>query len=175
VFIYMRNARYGQGVDSTVRMRGDAELCKTIHGVDVNDCHFDSEAWASSEQHGEYEMLVMAGARHGQPLPAQGLGPVWQFRSGNLVGRCHDDRSHVPVSCDHFGNTVYRDDPQTPLVFEGRPEGLGYQRDEFGPYAGFFMIPHCTSGQECSVRACLPLAEGDNGSCAPWLTVDWRE
>jgi hypothetical protein len=169
--IYMRNARYNAGVDSTPRMQGDPELCELLHGVRVNDCHFDSTVWADDHAlRGEYEAKVLAGARHGGP-EVVGLCPIWMYRSGSETGRCHDDRDGPIVSCDHFGNTVDRDDPQTPDVFEGKPAVCGLQRDEFGPYAGFFMVPQCTAGRECSVRACGPLGQ----ECGPWVAVTWRK
>lgn len=176
-FLYMRNSRYNAGVDSTPRIRGDRELCEALHHVPVpsGDCHFDSDVWENKDQRAEYEMRVLAGARaYPGHSTSDVLCPVWQFKSGSQLGRCHDDREHTLVSCDHFGNVVYRDDPQTPDVFEGRPEVCGNQRDEFGPYAGFFMIPNLTPGVNAWVRACLPLQEGNNDTCAPWIQVTWR-
>jgi hypothetical protein len=178
VFLYMRNARWNAGVDSTPRIRGDRELCEALHHVPVpnGDCHFDSDVWTSPEQRPEYEMMVLAGARaFPGPGKTSGLCPVWQYRSGSETGRCHDDRVSAAVSCDHFGNVTERDDPQTPDTFEGRPLQCGLQRDAFGPYAGFFMVPQCPGGgRECSVRACLPLEEGSEATCAPWVAVTWR-
>jgi hypothetical protein len=184
--IYMRNSRYGNGMDSTPRANGDPALGFALHHVPTNDFHFDSDVWTSKDQRGEYEMLVLAGARDGQPLPAKPLGPVWQYKAGGQQGRCHDDQSHANTSCDHFGSAYVdgRDDPQTKTTgdtlttlqgFEGRPLALGLQRDEFGPYAGFFMVPQ-TSGANFGtlVRACLPLAEGNDATCAPWVAVDWK-
>lgn len=174
--LYMRNHRYGNGIDATVRVSGDRALCEALHHVPVpsGDCHFDSNVW-SPGQRVDYEGLVLAGARSGQPPPAAPLGPVWQYRAGGQYGRCHDDQTRANTSCDHFGDTINRDDPQTRDVFEGTPAWLAAQRDEFGPYAGFFTIPQ-TSGPEFGtlVRACLPLAEGDEATCAPWITVDWK-
>jgi len=160
-------------MDSTPRMLEDRELCELLHHVPVpsGDCHFDSDVWASSTQRGNYEALVLAGARDGEALPTRGLCPVWEFKSNTLTGRCHDDRVSVPVSCDHFGSVGNEDDPQTPGVFEGRPAVCGLQTDEFGPYAGFFMVPQCSPGIECTVRACGPMGQ----ECAPWVTVTWRE
>jgi hypothetical protein len=37
------------------------------------------------------------------------------------------------------------------------------------------MVPQTSSpsfGTE--IRACLPLAEGDNATCANWILVDWK-
>ena len=173
----MRNHRYGNGVDSTPRVSGDTALCESLHHVPVSDCHFDSDVWTGKDQRGQYEMLVLAGARDGQPVPKRGLGPVWEYKAGGQQGRCHDDQVHVNTSCDHFGSAYVdgRDDPQTKDVFEGKPAELGLQRDEYGPYAGFFMVPQ-TSGPAfgTQVRACLPLAEGDDATCGPWISVDWK-
>lgn len=159
--VYMRNARWNAGVDSTVRIRGDRELCEQLHHVPVpgGDCHLDSDVWQYPLQRAEYEAQIIGGC------------PVWQEINHNGVFRCHDDQGAV-MSCDHFGSVQDRDDPKTPEVFEGKPAFCGNQRDEFGPYAGFFMVPQC--GEECMVRACKPNAEGDNDTCAPWLRVDWR-
>lgn len=186
VIVYMRNSRYNAGVDSTPRIRGDRELCETLHHVPVPDgnCHFDSDLWNGDDVlRGLYEMYVLAGARDGQPLPSKLLGPVWQYKSGGELGRCHDNKNSGLVSCDHFGNTKDRDNDKTPTTgdtletlqgFEGEPKALGLQRDEFGPYAGFFMIPNRTPGIDAYVRACLPLAEGNDLTCGPWLLVYWR-
>ena len=174
--IYMRNSRYGNGLDSTSRVSGDPELCEAIHGVRVNDCHFDNDKglWQPSEQRADYEGWVLAGARAGQLLPAAPLGPVWEYKAGGQQGQCHDDRVHPNTSCDHFGSTTWRDDPHTP-EFEGRPAWLAVQRDEYGPYAGFFMVPQ-TSGPAFGtlVRACLPGRLGDDSTCGPWVAVDWK-
>ena len=175
--VYTNNHKYGNGLDGTPRIGGpgDPELCEQLHHVPVpsGDCHFDSDVWGGdSVLRGRYEMYVLGGARDGGPAVTP-LGPVWQYRSGSERGRCHDDRTAAAVSCDHFGNASTRDDPQT-VAFEGQPAELGAQRDAFGPYAGFFTMPNCTQGRECSVRSCPPLAEGDDSVCGPWINVDWR-
>ena len=164
--------RYNAGVDATLYVVGDDALCVMLHGpVGHSPCHFDSVVWTDKDQRADYEGLVMAGAREGLPLPARPLGPVWEYQAKGESGRCHDDQVHVNTSCDHFGNTVDRDDPQTHGVFEGKPSWLSAQSDEFGPYAGFFTVPQ-TSGKDFGtlLRACLPLG----GACSPWLPVDWR-
>jgi len=173
----MRNHKYGNGVDSTPRVSGDPDLCFAIHNVVVSDCHFDNDKglWTYDQQRADYEGMVLAGARDGLPMPVHPLGPVWQYRSGaEGPARCHDQRSGVLVSCDHFGSAAsgWRDDPQTP-VFEGRPSWLARQSDEFGPYAGWWMVPQITPGVTAYVRACPPLDETE-GACAPWVLVDWR-
>jgi len=174
----MRNHKYGNGLDATPRVSGDPNLCFAIHGVVVNDCHFDNDKglWQYDQQRADYEGMVLAGARDGQPLPQHPLGPVWQYKAGGEQGRCHDRREGVNTSCDHFGSAAsgWRDDPQTPQ-FEGRPSWLARQSDEYGPYAGWFMVPQ-TSGPTFGtlVRSCLPLAEGDDATCGPWTLVDWK-
>lgn len=180
VELYMRAARYGNGVDSTPRIgghgNGDPELCEALHHVPVlsGDCHFDSDVWVDKTQRGRYEMLVLAGARDGGPIPLLGLGPVWEYKAGGEQGRCHDDQIHTNTSCDHFGSADAdsRDDPQTKDVFEGKPVELRFQRDEYGPFGGFFMVPQ-TSGKDfgTQVRACPPLQDGD---CSNWVAVDWK-
>jgi hypothetical protein len=177
VRVYANNHKYGNGLDGTPRIGnpGDPELCELLHHVPVpnGDCHFDSDVWGGdSVLRGRYEMALLGGARDGGAAVVP-LGLVWQYRSGPERGRCHDDRRSAAVSCDHFGNATDRDDPQTP-AFEGQPAELGAQRDEFGPYAGFFAMPNCTPGRECSVRSCPPLAEDDDSVCGPWTNVDWR-
>ena len=150
---YVNAKRYGNGLDSTVRVRGDREFCRLIHGVDTNDCHL--EGWPNRDR---CERFLARGC------------PVWRYRSGSEQGRCHDDRVSAAVSCDHFGDPVHRDDPQTP-EFEGEPKACGLQRDEFGPMAGFFTMPQCPGApRECAVQACLP---GDSG-CSGFVIVDWR-
>lgn len=188
VVVYVRNSKYGNGVDSTLRIMGDVELCEQLHHVAVpsGDCHFESDVWTGpydgSLMRATYEGLIYAGARDGLPVPAHPLGPVWQYKSGGEFGRCHDQREGVLVSCDHFGSAFVdgRDDPGTP-AFEGQPAWLADQHDEFGPFAGFFMVPQITPGTPASVRACAPLSEltgpGDaapKDTCGPWLLVDWR-
>jgi hypothetical protein len=159
--LYMRNKRYRNGVDSTVRVRGDQELCEALHHVPVpsGDCHFESDVWQYESQKAEYEMAIMGGC------------PVWEYRTDDGSARCHNDQN-AQHSCDHFGSVGKRDDPKTP-EFEGWPALCGNQSDEFGPYAGFFMIPQHGEGP-MFVRACLPGHEGDNETCGPWIEVDWR-
>ncbi len=173
--LYMRNHRYGNGVDGTPRISGDRELCEALHHVPVpsGDCHFDSDVWRTKLQRADYEGFVLAGARDGAPLPSAPLGPVWEYKAGGQQGRCSDDRTGANTSCDHFGSAFVdgRDDPQTPQ-FEGLPAWLSSQRNEFGPYAGWFMVPQ-TSGPTfgTQVRACTPL---NTGECGPWILVDWK-
>lgn len=175
VIVYARNHRYGNGIDSTLRINGDRALCEALHHVPVpnGDCHLDSDVWTDAAQRPRYEGLVYAGARDGDVPPDAPLGPVWQYRAGGEFGRCHNDQVHVNTSCDHFGNAVARDDPRTP-EFEGAPAWLGVQRDEFGPYAGFFTIPQTSGpGFGTQVRSCPPLDESE-AACGPWVVVDWK-
>jgi hypothetical protein len=155
--VYLNDKAYGQGFDSTVRVHGDPEFCRLIHGVSVDDCHL--EGWPKRV---ECEMELIHGC------------PIWQFTadSGTTVEPCVDNQA-ARASCDHFGSVEYRDDPQTPTTgdtlgtlqgFEGRPLACGLQRDAYGPMAGFFTVAHGV-GQ---VRACKP----DQGGCGPWRPFD---
>jgi len=164
----LNNKVYGQGFDATLIVKGDRALCMFLHGQAVNECHFDSALWTGPAQRAAYEMDVMGGARVG----IKGVGPrcqVWQYLADYKVWPCHDDQSAL-ASCDHFGDTVNRDDPKTPTSgdtlatlkgFEGTPKECGLQRDEFGPNAGIFTIAH----GKAQVRACLPL---NQTVCGPW-------
>jgi len=147
--VYLNNKIYGQGIDSTVRVRNDREFCRLIHGdVAVADCHLES--WPTRT---ECEMELLGGC------------PVWQFRTdANPTPKpCNNDQTK-DLSCDHFGSAGGgRDDPHTP-AFEGTPVECGKQRDAFGPYAGPFTVAHGL-GQ---VRACRPDWKG----CGPFLKVD---
>jgi len=141
---YLNNKRYGNGIDATVRVHGDQEFCYLIHKVNTNDCHL--EGWA---QRSECEMELIGGC------------PIWQYTKNDTVFTCHQ-APHPDQSCDHFGDPVYRDDPQTPDIFEGRPAECGLQRDSAGdPMAGFFIIAHGAY----LTRACLP----DGTNCGPWI------
>jgi hypothetical protein len=138
----MRLAPYGQGFDATVRVYGDAPFCFAIHGVQTNDCHL--EGWPLRAQ---CEMELISGC------------PVFEYQTDANPSwhRCHDNQNEE-CSCDHFGNVEFRDDPKTP-AFEGQPAECGQQRDEHGPYAGFFAIAHGTG----RLRACRP----DGQQCSP--------
>jgi len=133
--VFMEANYWGQGIDSSVRVWGDVEFCQIIHGVETKNCHLEGwkyRVWC--------EMELLSGC------------PVWQFTvdDGKTWHSCSDNRQ-AKISCDHFGSTEYRDDPQTPQ-FEGRPIECAKQTDEFGYKAGFFMIPHGAG----KVRACKP-------------------
>jgi hypothetical protein len=157
--VYLTDAqRYagGQGLTLTPRVRGDAEFCWAIHGVETSDCHL--EGWPTRDR---CERWLMGGC------------PTWRYATasaGGASGVCSDDRATAPISCDHFGDPTFRDDPQTPGVFEGRPKACGLQRDEFGPKAGYFVIPHCGAG-ECWIQACMP----DGAGCSALIRATWRE
>jgi hypothetical protein len=149
--VYLNAKLYGQGVDSTVRVRGDLAFCQAIHGdAAVADCHL--EGWAKRV---ECEMELLGGC------------PVWQYRQppDTAVRACHQvEDDPARMSCDHFGDVVHRDDPLTP-AFEGQPASCGLQRDELGhPAAGFFVVAHGAG----EVRACRPDGQG----CSPFRAVD---
>jgi hypothetical protein len=154
---YLDDKPYGQGFGSTVRVRGDPEFCRLIHGVWVDDCHL--EGWSRRV---ECEMDLIHGC------------PIWQFTvdGGKTFEPCVDDQA-APARCDHFGSFEHRDDPQTPTTgdtletlqgFEGRPLECGLQRDAHGPMAGFFTMAHGIG----RVRACKP----DQAACGPWWPFD---
>lgn len=143
-YVYMNNKRYGNGVDSSLKVHGDQQFCFLIHGVNTNDCHL--EGWPRRT---ECEMELIGGC------------PIWQYQKDGVVYPCLQ-ADHPDQSCDHWGNPEKRDDPKTPDVFEGEPVECGNQRDAAGdPMAGFFVITH----GKFLVRSCLV-----NGtSCGPWL------
>jgi hypothetical protein len=179
----MRNNRYGNGIDATPKVKNDPDLCEAIHGVRVNECHFDNDhgLWQYPEQRADYEGWVLAGMRHrfisaDEPLPKP-LGPVWEYKAGGQQRQCRQREDGFDnTSCDHFGSAAsgWRDDPKT-TGFEGRPAWLAAQRDEYGPYAGWFMVPQ-TSGKNFGtlIRACIPGHIGDDASCGPWVSVNWK-
>ena len=157
--LYINAKRYNSGVDSTYRVRSSSfDLCAAIgHDNPSKDCHFEDPSLTVDER-GACEILFGGGC------------PVWNWKSGSDGGHCSNDTSGTTVSCDHFGDPTFRDDPKTPQ-FEGRPKACGNQTDKFGYNAGFFAQPQCTPGQECSVQACLP----DRSVCSGWVRVFWRE
>lgn len=150
--VYLNNKKYGQGIDGTVRVRGDLLFCQAIHGpAAVADCHLDG--WP---QRTACEMELLAGGC-----------PVAQYKQDwdTTIRAClqvEDDERRM--SCDHFGSVEFRDDPITP-AFEGQPAQCGEQRDAAGnPMAGFFMVAHGKG----YVRFCTPALDG----CGPWVSVD---
>ena len=172
--IYSNTKDYSGGFDHTTLIEGDDELCRLLHGPQGHSpCHTDSGFFAGGQKEREgYDAWVLAGARLNRPLPSQPLCPVWQFRlNGDVIRICHDDHN-AAASCDHYGNTTYRDDPQTRTVvqgdgkvsgFEGEPKYCAYQLDGFGPYAGFFTIAHGNA----EVRSCPP-NDTAGPNCGPW-------
>lgn len=154
--VYMVTKRYGQGLDSTVRVYGDPELCMAVHGVQTQDCHLDGmpAPWTTVG----CEMALL-GATVGKAEAC----PIWQYRSGGWAGPCVDDQG-AAMSCDHFGKAGGPfDDPKTP-AFEGEPRVCGEQRGQYGPIAGFFTIAHGKG----EVRVCRP----DGLECGTYLSVD---
>lgn len=157
-YIYVQSKFYGQGVDGSPRVVGDPEFCRLIHGVSVNDCHL--EGW-SDRFNCELELL-------GKTVGKAQACPEWEW-AVTQTGPWTQARQNTsaPVSVDHFGNTAYRDDPQTPQ-FEGQPAVCGEQRDGQGdPKAGFFVIAH---GQGF-VRSCAP--SHDPKSCGDPKQIDY--
>ncbi len=138
--------------DSTPRVK-DKALCQAIyHDGVTSDCHLEGmprprKVWC--------EMYLIGGC------------PVWQFSAypdGRGPIQCHDDQN-AAASCDHFGEQSHQDDPKTKDVFEGQPEQCGWQRDSYGPNAGFFMIGHGKG----YARACLP---NNPTVCGAWRPFD---
>ena len=162
--MYMNDAVYGQGLDSTVRIRGDEPFCDAIHGdVAGPDCHLDGWKGPSGNDPNarvNCEMQLL-GSYVSKPLAC----PIWQFRTAAdpTPRPCVDDQD-AAMSCDHFGRAGGPlDDPKTP-PFEGLPAQCGEQLDSHGPIAGPFTIAHGAG----EVRACRP----DGGACGPWKKVD---
>ncbi len=156
--VFLKNKAYGNGFDSSPRVKGDTEFCRLIHGVAVDNCNL--EGW-SKRAECEYYLL-------GNNCP------VWEYRSNGIIYFCHDDKGAI-ASCDHYGDPVNRDDPQTPTTgdtletlkgFEGEPKVCGLHRDSFGPYQGFFVIAH----GKAEIRVCKP--DRNPTTCGTWLPFD---
>jgi hypothetical protein len=141
---YLGMKTYGQGHDTSLRVRGSKEWCAEAgHANASQDCHL--EGW---EPRLECELKIMGGC------------PIWQYSQdgGQTWKPCLQEGPQDGMSCDHFGDVKLRDDPQTP-VFEGLA-ACGAQRDERGhPMAGLFAIVHGRG----KVRACLPDGTGCSG------------
>ncbi len=154
--LYINDKPYGNGFDSSPRVRGDEAFCFAVTGQHgVKDCSFEG-----LPNRAQCEMAAMHGC------------PIWQFSTdgGKTPQVCHDDQTTAACSCDHFGDPVNRDDPKTPTTgntlatlkgFEGTPLACGLQRDSFGPFAGYFTIAHGIG----NIRACFP---EDQRVCGPW-------
>ena len=157
-FVTMGNKPYGQGFDSSPLVVNDPDFCYAIHGVRTNRCHL--EGWP---KRAECELELF-----GKMVGKAQACPVWEFSVTGAPDSWQSckERGSQAVTCDHFGNTQMRDDPQTD-AFEGEPKVCGEQRDPAGdPNAGFFMIGHGTG----FVRACTP----DHKNCSDGpLPVDW--
>jgi hypothetical protein len=139
---------WGQGLDSSVRWRGSKECCADLGHANVSsDCHAEGYPQRLAA---ELEALG-------------GLCTIWQYSvDGKAWARCEDD-PNAPLSCDHFGSTTVRDDPDT-AAYEGPAECAG-QRGRFGPNAGWFVIAHGKG----LVRACKP----DGTGCSAGRAVDY--
>jgi hypothetical protein len=139
---------WGQGLDSSVRWRGSRECCAGLGHANVSsDCHAEGYPQRLAA---ELEALG-------------GLCTIWQYSvDGKAWARCEDD-PNAPMSCDHFGSTTVRDDPDTE-AYEG-PAECASQRGRFGPNAGWFQITHGKG----FVRACKP----DGTGCSAGRAVDY--
>ena len=146
--VSMGNKIYGNGFDSSTFVLSDPDFCFAIHGVRTDRCHL--EGWP---QRKACELELMGGC------------PVWQW-SESPAGpwaQCKQNGSQA-VTCDHFGTTQVRDDPQT-IFYEGPPECAAQRDAEGNPNAGWFMVAHGKG----FVRACTP-----GGSCSDDpKPVDW--
>jgi hypothetical protein len=131
--VYINSKPYGNGWDSTIRVRHAPKFCEFIHGVQTSDCHLEGLANRSA-----CERELAGGC------------PVWQYEVGAGWKPCLQPDGEF--SCSHFGDPAHRDDPMTP-AFEGEPKECGLQRDRDGnPMAGYFVIAHGKG----LLRACLP-------------------
>jgi hypothetical protein len=150
--VYLGAKPYGQGVDSSVRVRGSREWCAAAgHANASADCHL--EGW---EPRLDCELKLLGGKCQ-----------IWQYSQdgGSTWKPCLQEAPDGAMSCDHFGDVRFRDDPNT-APFEGQPAVCGLQRDERGdPMAGIFIIAHGKG----KVRACLP----DGTGCSGPVDVDW--
>lgn len=152
--VYINAKPWGQGLDSTIRVRGDFAFCAAVGADGASDCHLEGVAQPGRAA---CEMYLAGGC------------PIWFYRQGDGPIRRlrQDEPDENAMSGDHWGSPpgYQRDDPQTP-AFEGWPSECGLQRDSDGnPAAGFFAIVH-GAGQ---ARACLP---NSPGTCSPWVDVD---
>lgn len=144
--VWVRAKAYGQGIDSEVNVYGDPLFCKMIHGIGRPNCHL--EGW---HKRLECEMELL-----GKYVNKKQACPIWKYKVGDEWMVCKQ-APHKIVSCDHWGNTAYRDDPMTPEVFEGEPGVCAQQRDANNdPNAGFFIIAHGAA----QVIACRPDGKG---------------
>lgn len=142
--VYVQAKPYGNGFDSTVRIVGDPELCRLVHGAAVGDCHL--EGWGQRSAC-ELELL-------GKTIAKPQACAEWEYRAApaDPWQPCRMTGSGA-VTCDHHGETAAgRDDPQTP-AFEGTPAVCGEQRDAEGhPKAGTFIVAHGRG----EIRSCTP-------------------
>ena len=152
--VYVRNKPYGQGLDSSIRVKGDPRVCEAAGApVGTNDCHLEGLGPIRAQ----YEIKIAGGCNEWWAKPA----------GENRVIRCL--QAPNIMSCDHYGDPVMRDDPNTDDVFEGNPPECGLQRSPDGkPMAGFFVIAHGLG----EVWACLPGRPYDDPTCGPHVAVD---
>ncbi len=149
---WVRLKPYGNGLDTEVNVTNWPDLCYFIHGnpINPNQCHLeglDSKGYSRVQ----CEMLIVETLSHGAGKCPVG---VWRTNEHNADNYCYQDDPYPTggMSCDHFGDTITRDDPQTP-PFEGEPKVCGNYRDPYGkPMAGFFWIGHGDGW----MKACLP-------------------
>lgn len=160
VSVFVKAKSYGQGVDTELNVLDWPELCRFIHGnpVNPNQCHLEG---LDSKGHSRVrcEMaIIWKLSNHAGRCPV----PIWRTPASG-EHRCTQEPAEM--SCDHWGDTETRDDPNTP-AFEGRPSECGDFRDERGdPASGYFWIGH----GDGEMKACLP--DYATGCSRAWLRV----
>jgi hypothetical protein len=141
--VYMGSRPYGQGFDSSVRLRGSAKCCADLgHLNPSSDCHLEGYGGANSPKRQACELELLGGRC-----------PIWKGRCYSATPKAEE----CPITFDHEGNTTYRDDPQTPDVFEGQPAECAKLPD-----SGFFVI----AAGRGFVKACKPDGTGCSGEHA---------
>ena len=155
------NTKYwGQGLDHTTLVVGSRQYC-TDRGWT------DGRSSCQVAVDGDPNKVICE-------IEFGGGCPRFEFRQGSVQHPCVDDQNDL-MSCDHFGDPVTRDDPQTPTTgntlatlkgFEGEPKVCGLQRIGDKPIAGFFTIAHGFGGE---ARSCV---DGSFSACGPWLAVN---
>lgn len=158
----VKSKPYGNGLEATPTVQGDCAYCASVGLGTMGDGSLRCGCPLYGDGHPD---------RLAKELATMGGCPTWQYftakhGSSDAPIACtqrdgYDDGGGM--SCDHFGDTVNRDDPNTE-PFEGMPQVCGIQRDSAGlPTAGFFIIAH----GDGYVRACDAVGE----HCGQWVRV----
>ena len=141
---------YGQGLDHTTLVIGSSEYCAQRGWT-------DGRSTCQVAIDGDPNKVACE-------IAFGGGCPRFEFRANGVQRPCVNDQNDF-MSCDHFGDTVTRDDPQTPDVFEGEPKECAKQKGPHGYEAGFFAIAHGLG----EVRSCV---DSTFSACGPWLAVN---